>query len=65
MMHTGWMMKKLRYDEPPDRTFIVTVEEAIKIQCESAAKCNYEYKSTQDALDDFIAVYWAYWVEEP
>jgi len=56
--------KLLRYDEPPDRTYVVTVQEAIEIQCKSAAKCNYVYKNTQDALDDFIAVHWAYWVDD-
>jgi hypothetical protein len=42
----------------------ITVEEAIQWMHESAEKCNFIYKSQLEALEDFMAVNWAYWIDE-
>lgn len=42
----------------------VTEAEAIKLQREHARKYGFEYKTDQDALDDYICVNWAFWREE-
>ena len=61
-------MKKLRYADDIDGWGVVktvTVEEAIKLQREGAYKAHqFVYTSDQEALDDFIAVNWAYWIDE-
>jgi hypothetical protein len=41
-----------------------TEAEAIAHQREYAKKHNFIYASDQEALDDYICVNWAYWVEE-
>jgi hypothetical protein len=62
-------MRYLVYDERiPDVGSVqikVTEDEAIKIQRDSAWKSKgYIYETDQMALDDYIAVNWAYWKEE-
>ena len=60
-------MRYLEYCEPyEDSTNVirVTVEEAIKATKTTAYRHGYTYSNDEDALQDFIAVNWAYWVEE-
>jgi hypothetical protein len=62
------MSKFLEYIEPDEqdnpKTIRVSVEEAIKKSKLVAAEyADYTYESDEEALQDFIAVNWAYWVE--
>jgi hypothetical protein len=60
-------MRYLQYCEPyEDSTNVirVTVEEAIKATKTTAYRHGYTYSNDEDALQDFIAVNWASWVDE-
>jgi hypothetical protein len=60
-------MRYLEYCEPyEDSTNIirVTVEEAIKRIKTTAYRHGYTYSNDEEALQDFIADNWAYWVDE-
>ena len=64
-------MRKLVYSFPDETKpnqigeFVCTEQEAIKIQREYALKTHgYSYETDQIALDDYICVNWAYWLEE-
>ena len=60
-------MKKLRYaDDVGGWGKIITIsrEEAIKHQRESATKMGFTNLDEEELLLDFIAVNWAYWVDE-
>jgi hypothetical protein len=61
-------MRYLVFDEPHqtgNRKIKRTEEEAIVYQREYALKKhNFTYESDTQALDDYICVNWAYWVEE-
>ena len=60
--------RKLKYDEPGENEEhiinIITEENAIKFQKEKLKKLGYVYMDDQMALDDFIAVNWASYLEE-
>jgi hypothetical protein len=61
-------MRYLVFDEPHqtgNRKIKRTEEEAIEYQREYALKkYNFVYPYDQQALDDYIATNWAYYVEE-
>lgn len=61
-------MKYLQYHEPDeqgrDRVICVSTQEAINTSRTTAYRHGYSYTSDQEALEDFIAVNWAYWVDE-
>lgn len=61
-------MKYLQYIEPDEnnnvRVVRYTVEEAVKFMEQCAAQHNYVYNNADEAINDFIAVNWAEWVEE-
>jgi len=71
--HTDWhrcscgLFHTLVYVEPGEDDSVVThrltVEEAITRQFNHAKTMNYSYLSQDDALQDFIAVHWA-WFEK-
>ncbi len=46
-----------------DKPVKITEEEAIRRQRESGRRNNYEYRNDEEALYDFIVVYWA-WSEK-
>jgi hypothetical protein len=52
------------YVEPDENENHVEIcmseEQAIEYQKQKASNMSYEYESDQQALDDFIAVNWAY-----
>lgn len=62
------MSKFLEYIEPDEqdnpKIIRISVEEAIKKSKLVAEYADYTYESDEEALQDFIAVNWAYWVEE-
>jgi hypothetical protein len=45
-------------------TVTITVEEAVARQRAAAASSrpDFSYASDQEALDDFIAIHWAWWM---
>jgi hypothetical protein len=60
-------MRYLEYCEPyedSNKVIRVTAEEAIKRAKETANHRGYTYSNDEDALQDFIAVNWASWVDE-
>jgi hypothetical protein len=61
-------MKYLQYHEPDEHDNVkvirVSTQEAINTSRTTAYRHGYSYKNDQEAIDDFIAVNWAYWVEE-
>ena len=61
-------MRYLRYSEPDadgkQKIVRISVEEAIKRAKETAYRHGYTYSNDEDALQDFIAVNWASWVDE-
>jgi hypothetical protein len=60
-------MRHIVFDEPHqtgNRKIKRTEAEAIAYQREYALKHNFVYESDSQALDDYICVNWAYWVEE-
>jgi hypothetical protein len=63
----GGDMRKLRYNDPLctdpviHQESIVTEEEAIKYM--RHAHPNHPYTDSE-ALEDFIVIYWAWWIEE-
>ena len=60
-------MKYLQYHEPDEndniRIIRVTIEEAIEIMHEYSSRNDFVYQNDDEALEDFITVNWAYWVE--
>ncbi len=70
-------LKFIAYDEPlfdqttgehiGNKVKALTEQEAIKIQKETVAKVrpSFSYKDDKEALEDFITVNWAWWVEIP
>jgi len=60
-------MKYLQYHEPDEndniRIIRVTIEEAIEMMHRYSSRNDFVYQNDDEALDDFIAVNWAYWVE--
>ena len=58
----------LQYTEPDEdgniKVIRVSVEEAIKRSKLVAQYADYAYESDEEALQDFIAVHWASWVDE-
>ena len=60
-------MKYLQYHEPceddKDKFIRVSGEQVINKMNEYASRRGFVYKNDQEAIDDFIAVNWAYWVE--
>jgi len=60
-------MKYLQYHEPDEHGNIkiirVTIEEAIEIMHRYSSRNDFVYQNDDEALEDFIAVNWAYWVE--
>jgi histidinol dehydrogenase len=61
-------MKYLQYIEPDEHDNVkvirVTVEQAIEFMNQIAAEHGHVYDNADEAVNDFIAVNWAYWVEE-
>ncbi len=61
-------MKYLQYHEPDEndnlRIIRVSTEQAINTSRTTAYRHGYSYTNDQEALEDFIAVNWAYWVDE-
>ena len=61
-------MRYLRYSEPDEdnntKVVRVSVEEAIKESKTNAYRHGYTYLNDEEALLDFIAVNWAWWVDE-
>ena len=61
-------MKKLRYSDDIDgwgKIITITREEAIRKQKLAASFFHQDkYESDEEALQDFIDVHWAYWVDE-
>jgi len=61
-------MKYLQYHEPyddgSDKAIRLSVEEVLNKMNDYADRHGFSYKDEQEAIDDFIAVNWAYWVEE-
>ena len=45
-------------------TITISKEEAIERQVRAGAANNYEYKSKEEALEDFMANNWAWFYEE-
>jgi hypothetical protein len=62
------MNKILQYREPDEMDSIkiirVAPQDAIDSMKQYAYRHGYTYSNDQDALDEFMAVNWAYWVEE-
>ncbi len=60
-------MKNLQYCEPVGenntRVIRVSVEEAIKQSKTNAYRHGYAYSNDEEALQDFIAVNWASWID--
>jgi hypothetical protein len=61
-------MRYLQYHEPDEHDNIkiirVTIDEAIQFMHQYSSRNDFVYQNDDEALDDFIAVNWAYWVEE-
>lgn len=61
------MNKMLQYREPDETDSLkvvrVTAEHAIKFMKDYAYQHGFTYSHDEEALDEFIAVNWAYWVE--
>ena len=61
-------MRYLVFDEPHqtgNRKIKRTEEEAIVYMREYVLKTHsFTYQSDQNALEDYISMHWAYWVEE-
>jgi len=62
------MNKILQYREPDEKDSLkiirVTPQDAIDSMKQYAYRHGYAYSNDEEALQDFIAVNWAYWVEE-
>ena len=62
------MNKILQYREPNEMDSIkivrVAPQDAIDSMKQYAYRHGYTYSNDQDALDEFMAVNWAYWVDE-
>ena len=62
------MSKILQYREPDEKDNLkiirVTPQDAIDSMKQYAYRHGYTYSNDQDALDEFMALNWAYWVEE-
>ena len=59
-------MKTLQYSEPDGenvKVIRVSVEEAIKQSKTNAYRHGYAYSNDEEALQDFIAVNWASWID--
>lgn len=61
-------MRYFAWVDPADsksrpRVSIVGERTAIQMSKDAAAKHNYTYESDEDALTDFLAVYWAWEVK--
>jgi hypothetical protein len=60
-------MKTLQYCEPDGenntKVIRVSVEEAIKQSKTNAYRHGYAYSNDEEALQDFIAVNWASWID--
>lgn len=60
-------MQNLQYCEPDGenntRVIRVSVEEAIKQSKTNAYRHGYTYLNDEEALQDFIAVNWASWID--
>ena len=59
-------MKTLQYSEPDGenvKVIRVSVEEAIKQSKTNAYRHGYTYSNDEEALQDFIAVNWASWID--
>ena len=61
-------MRYLQYSEPDmdgkQKIVRVSVQEAIKRSKLVAEYADYTYESDEEALQDFIAVHWASWIDE-
>jgi hypothetical protein len=67
MALVGRFMKKLRYADDVGgwgKIITITREEAIQHQRESATKMGFTSLDEEELLLDFIAVNWAYWVDD-
>lgn len=51
------------HEECPSGIELYTREAAIRIAKAAAAASNYVYESDERALEDFIVVHWAQWVD--
>ena len=62
------MNKILQYREPDEKDNLkiirVAPQDAIDSMKQYAYRHGYTYSNDQDALDEFMALNWAYWVEE-